>query len=80
VVSCTPILPNASPQSSFTSVIYGYGPWCTTFATSLILDSAILPCTVYATAAREQFTKLAVSRNASTLGPKANDHAFFDVV
>ncbi|GFU57251.1 calmodulin [Trichonephila clavipes] len=41
----TSILPNVSPQLLFTSVIYGL--WCTTFASSLILDSPILPCTVY---------------------------------
>lgn len=39
------ICPNAPLQPSFTSVIYD--PWCATFPTSLIFDSAILPCTVY---------------------------------
>ncbi|GFW56060.1 uncharacterized protein TNCV_374661 [Trichonephila clavipes] len=39
------ICPNASPQPSFASVIYG--SWCTTFASSLILNSPILPCTVH---------------------------------
>ncbi|GFU28903.1 transposable element Tc1 transposase [Trichonephila clavipes] len=39
----TYIHPNAFPQPSFVSVIYG--PWCITFATSLILGSPIFPRT-----------------------------------
>ncbi|GFU92557.1 uncharacterized protein TNCV_4794861 [Trichonephila clavipes] len=39
------ICPNTSPQPSFASVIYG--PWCTTFATSLILNSPFSPCSVH---------------------------------
>ncbi|GFW49627.1 hypothetical protein TNCV_2844081 [Trichonephila clavipes] len=41
----TSIHPKASPQLSFISVIYC--PWCTSFATSLILDSPIVPCMYY---------------------------------
>ncbi|GFW24774.1 hypothetical protein TNCV_1960411 [Trichonephila clavipes] len=39
----TSILPNSPLQPSVTSITYG--PWYTTFATSLILDGPILPCT-----------------------------------
>src|SRR5580765_8936292 len=65
----TSICPNASPQPSFASVIYD--PWCTTFVTSLILDSPILPCTVhfYHDGARTVH-KLSRFGNASTHGPK----------
>ncbi|GFW96727.1 RNase H domain-containing protein [Trichonephila clavipes] len=38
----TSILPNSPLQPSVTSITYG--PWYTTFATSLILDGPILPC------------------------------------
>ncbi|GFW41714.1 RNA-directed DNA polymerase from mobile element jockey [Trichonephila clavipes] len=63
------ICPNASPQPSFASVIYG--PWCTTFATSLILNSPILPCTVhFYHAACEQFTNSAVSEMLPPLARK----------
>ncbi|GFV50886.1 hypothetical protein TNCV_3921791 [Trichonephila clavipes] len=41
----TSSLPNSPPQPSVTSITYR--PWYTTFATSLILDGPILPCTVY---------------------------------
>ncbi|GFV06460.1 uncharacterized protein TNCV_2947831 [Trichonephila clavipes] len=72
------ICPNASPQPSFASVIYG--PWCTTFATSLILNSPILPCTVhFYHGGTRTVKKLSRFGNASTLGPKANDHALLDV-
>ncbi|GFU56240.1 hypothetical protein TNCV_712961 [Trichonephila clavipes] len=40
----TSSLPNSPLQPSVTSITYG--PWYTTFATSLILDGPILPCTV----------------------------------
>ncbi|GFS51341.1 hypothetical protein TNCV_3533781 [Trichonephila clavipes] len=39
----TSSLPNSPLQPSVTSITYG--PWYTTFATSLILDGPILPCT-----------------------------------
>ncbi|GFV06340.1 hypothetical protein TNCV_1528641 [Trichonephila clavipes] len=39
------ICPNTSLQPSFTSVIYG--PWCTSFSKSPILDNPILPYTLY---------------------------------
>ncbi|GFS62501.1 hypothetical protein TNCV_1262831 [Trichonephila clavipes] len=39
----TSILPNSPLQPSVTSITYG--PWYTPFATSLILDGPILPCT-----------------------------------
>ncbi|GFS55340.1 hypothetical protein TNCV_1626561 [Trichonephila clavipes] len=41
----TSSLPNSPLQPSVTSSTYG--PWYTTFATSLILDGPILSCTVY---------------------------------
>ncbi|GFU63665.1 hypothetical protein TNCV_4588701 [Trichonephila clavipes] len=41
----TSILPNSPLQPSVTSITYG--PWYTTFATSLILDGPILPCMVW---------------------------------
>ncbi|GFV56421.1 hypothetical protein TNCV_1709711 [Trichonephila clavipes] len=41
----TSSLPNSPLQPSVTSITYG--PWYTTFATSLILDGPILPCMVY---------------------------------
>ncbi|GFY03315.1 hypothetical protein TNCV_1172731 [Trichonephila clavipes] len=41
----TSSLPNLPLQPSVTSITYG--PWYTTFATSLILDDPILPCMVY---------------------------------
>ncbi|GFW66480.1 hypothetical protein TNCV_3309991 [Trichonephila clavipes] len=40
----TSSLPNSPLQPSVTSITYG--PWYTTFATSLILDGPILPCTI----------------------------------
>ncbi|GFY09484.1 troponin T [Trichonephila clavipes] len=40
----TSSLPNSPLQPSVTSITYG--PWYTTFATSLILDGPILPCTL----------------------------------
>ncbi|GFV67128.1 uncharacterized protein TNCV_3668831 [Trichonephila clavipes] len=72
------ICPNTSLEPSFASVIYG--PWCTTFATSLILNSPILPCTVhFFHGSTRTVHKLSRLGNASTLGPKANDHAVLDV-
>ncbi|GFX26365.1 uncharacterized protein TNCV_949631 [Trichonephila clavipes] len=72
------ICSNASPQPSFASVIYG--PWCTTFATSLILNSPILLYTVhFYHGGMRTVHKLSRFGNASTLGPKANDHALLDV-
>ncbi|GFV56497.1 hypothetical protein TNCV_2276351 [Trichonephila clavipes] len=41
----TSSLPNSPLQPSVISITYG--PWYTTFATSLILDRPILPCMVY---------------------------------
>ncbi|GFW50682.1 hypothetical protein TNCV_2889841 [Trichonephila clavipes] len=70
------ICPNASPQPSFASVIYG--PWCTTFATSLILNSPILP--MHGTLLPRRHANSSQTQpfgNASTLGPKANDHALW---
>ncbi|GFU04441.1 hypothetical protein TNCV_1080091 [Trichonephila clavipes] len=40
----TSSLPNSPLQPSVTSITYG--PWYTTFATSLILDGPIFPCTM----------------------------------
>ncbi|GBO44983.1 hypothetical protein AVEN_100274-1 [Araneus ventricosus] len=58
----------------------GVRPWCTTCATPLILDSAILPCTVYFYhGGKRTVHKISRFRNASTLGPKANNHALLDV-
>ncbi|GFX45354.1 hypothetical protein TNCV_1026141 [Trichonephila clavipes] len=74
----TSICPNASPQPSFTSMIYGHPS--TTFATSLILDSPILPLPVYfyhgGTRTVHKFSFFGI---ASTLGLKANDHAVLDI-
>ena len=75
---CSSICPNASPQLSFSSVIYD--PWCTTFAMLLILDSAILPCMIYFYHGNTQTVyKISHFGNASTFGPKANDHAVLNV-
>ncbi|GFV86049.1 uncharacterized protein TNCV_670461 [Trichonephila clavipes] len=62
----------------FASIIYG--PWRTTFATSLILNSPILSCMVYFYhGGTRKVHKLCCLGNAFTLGPKANDHAILDV-
>ncbi|GFW65372.1 hypothetical protein TNCV_396381 [Trichonephila clavipes] len=70
--------PNTSPQPSFISDIYG--SWCTTFATSVILERPILPCMAYSYyGGTLTVHKLSRFGNASTLGPKANDHDLLDV-
>ncbi|GFV74254.1 uncharacterized protein TNCV_2312521 [Trichonephila clavipes] len=74
----TSILRKAFSQSSFTSVIYG--PWFTTVATSLILDSPILICTVYCYhGGTRTVHKLRRFGNVSIFGPKANDHVLLDM-
>ncbi|GFU42676.1 uncharacterized protein TNCV_3138801 [Trichonephila clavipes] len=74
----TSILPSSPVQSSVTSITYG--PWYTPFATSLILDGPILPCTVhFYHGGMRTVHKLSRFGNASTLGPKAHDHALLDV-
>ncbi|GFV03231.1 hypothetical protein TNCV_4018281 [Trichonephila clavipes] len=73
----TSILPNSPLQPSVTSITYG--PWYTTFATSLILDGPILPRTdTLTTVTHEQSTNLAVFGNASNLFPKAKNYAVLD--
>ncbi|GFX97694.1 hypothetical protein TNCV_3065811 [Trichonephila clavipes] len=73
------IRPNASPHSSSTSVIYG--PWFTTFVTSLIVDSPILPYTIYFYHGGSRTVhKLSRVGNASTLCLKVNDHGFLEVL
>ncbi|GFW65743.1 hypothetical protein TNCV_585691 [Trichonephila clavipes] len=73
----TSILPNSPLQPSVTSITYG--PWYTTFATSLILDGPILPCTVYFNHGDTRTVhKLSRFGNASNLFPKAKNYAVLD--
>ncbi|GFX18344.1 transposable element Tcb1 transposase [Trichonephila clavipes] len=62
----TSSLPNSPLQPSVTSITYG--PWYTTFATSLILDGPILPHARYTltTVTHEQSTNLAVEEMLPT--------------
>ncbi|GFU83491.1 hypothetical protein TNCV_2142491 [Trichonephila clavipes] len=72
----TSIHPNASLP--FTSVIHG--PWRITFAPSWMLDNPILPCMViFYHGGTRKVHKNSRFENASTLDPKANDHAFLEV-
>ncbi|GFV35862.1 hypothetical protein TNCV_2866221 [Trichonephila clavipes] len=74
----TSIGPNASSQPLFTSVVFD--PWCTTFATSLILDSPIVPCTrCFYHDDTLTVHKLNRFGNTSKLHSKVNDHALLDV-
>ncbi|GFT54989.1 hypothetical protein TNCV_2325091 [Trichonephila clavipes] len=71
------LLPNSPLQPSVTSITYG--PWYTTFATSLILDGPILPCTVYFNHGDTRTVhKLSRFGNASNLFPKAKNYAVLD--
>ncbi|GFU88090.1 hypothetical protein TNCV_1336591 [Trichonephila clavipes] len=73
----TSILPNSPLQPSVTSITYG--PWYTTFATSLILDGPILPCSVYFNNGDTRTVqKLSRFGNASNLLPKAKNYAVLD--
>ncbi|GFT75939.1 hypothetical protein TNCV_2098731 [Trichonephila clavipes] len=74
----TSILPNSPLQPSVTSITYS--PWYTTFATSLILDGPILPCTAYFIHGDTRTVhKLSRFGNASNLFPKAKNYAVLDV-
>ncbi|GFX88348.1 hypothetical protein TNCV_1705681 [Trichonephila clavipes] len=74
----TSILPNSLLQPSVTSITYG--PWYTTFATSLILDGPILPYTVYFNHGDTRTVhKLSGFENASNLFPKAKNYAVLDI-
>ncbi|GFX39784.1 hypothetical protein TNCV_2105281 [Trichonephila clavipes] len=73
----TSILPNSPLQPSVTSITYG--PWYTTFATSLILDGPILPCMVYFNHGDTRTVhKLSRFGNASNLFPKTKNYAVLD--
>ncbi|GFW27733.1 hypothetical protein TNCV_766151 [Trichonephila clavipes] len=84
----TSILPNSPLQPSvyhLLPILYHlsssitYGPWYTTFATSLILDGPILPCTVYFNHGDTRTVhKLRRFGNASNLFPKAKNYAVLD--
>ncbi|GFU17901.1 hypothetical protein TNCV_4029221 [Trichonephila clavipes] len=72
----TSILLNSPLQPSVTSITYG--PWNTTFATSLILDGPILPCTVYFNHGDTRTVhKLSRFGNASNRFPKAKIMPFW---
>ncbi|GFW74584.1 hypothetical protein TNCV_114351 [Trichonephila clavipes] len=74
----TSILPNSPLQPSVTCITYG--PWYTTFATSLILDGPILPCTVYfINGDTRTVHKLSRFGNASNLFKKAKNYAVLDL-
>ncbi|GFW31381.1 hypothetical protein TNCV_3416371 [Trichonephila clavipes] len=74
LLGSTSILPNSPVQPSVT-----YGPWYTTFATSLILDGPILPCTVYFNHGDIRTVhKLSRFGNSSNLFPKAKNDAALD--
>ncbi|GFV61803.1 hypothetical protein TNCV_2517351 [Trichonephila clavipes] len=74
----TSIPPNSPLQPSVISITYG--PWCTTFATSLILDGLILACMVYFNHGDTRTVhKLSRFGNASKILPKAKNYAVLDL-
>ncbi|GFX13286.1 hypothetical protein TNCV_2907091 [Trichonephila clavipes] len=73
----TSILPNSPLQPSVTSITHG--PWYTTFATSMILDGPILPCTVHFNHGDTRTVhKLSRFEMLPNLFPKAKNYAVLD--